>query len=227
MSSSDILKAAKRDRVGSRFARRLRKAGRIPASIQADGKGPHLDISVEEREFLASRRHHVHLYDIDVDGTTETAIVRELQWDAFGDKLNHIEFKRVQRGVETEASVALQVVGVASGGDLNVLVSDIQVRCIPSLIPDFIEVKVGEMVAGDSLTAAQLELPEGLSLATDEETVLITISAHKEMVEEPVEGAEEAEEGAEAAEGDAGAGEAPGTPADGGAEGDASGGDDA
>ncbi|MAE29447.1 MAG: 50S ribosomal protein L25 [Planctomycetota bacterium] len=216
MSSSEILKAAKRERVGSRFARRLRKAGRIPASIQAEGETPHLDISVGEREFLASRRHHVHLYDIDVEGAMETAIVRELQWDAFGDRLNHIEFKRVQRGVATEASVVLDVVGAASGGDLNVLVNEVQISCIPSLIPNSIEVKVGELTAGDSLLANELELPEGLSLAMDGETVLITISAHKEEVAEPA-------EGEDALESDGAAPEAPDA-SDSAAEGDSSGG---
>ncbi|MBJ02602.1 MAG: 50S ribosomal protein L25 [Planctomycetes bacterium] len=217
MSSSDILKAERRARVGSRFARRLRKVGRIPASIQADGKAPHLDISVEEREFFASRRHHVHLYDIDVEGSTETAIVRELQWDAFGDRLNHIEFKRVQRGVKTESSVTLDVIGAAAEGDLNVLVNEVQISCIPSLIPNSIEVSVSGLTAGDNLTAQQLELPEGISLAMDGETVLITISAHRVEVEEP---AEDAEDEA-AADGDAGAPDASSTP-DSAAEGDSS-----
>ena len=83
MSSSLSLKASKREKVGSRHARKLRRDGRIPCSIQPHEEREHVDIHIDEREFLAARRHHVHLFDIDVDGEMETAVIRELQWDAF------------------------------------------------------------------------------------------------------------------------------------------------
>ena len=124
MSDSSILTAERREIVGTSAARKVRSAGRIPASLQADGESAHLDISIDEREFLTSRRQHVHLYDIDVEGEVSSAIVRELQWDAFGDNIIHVEFRRVQRGVEIESVVALTTVGQANGV-VNLLVSQI------------------------------------------------------------------------------------------------------
>ena len=139
MSDSSVLAAERREIVGTRAARAVRNAGRIPASLQADAESPHVDISIDEREFLASRRQHVHLYDIDVDGELSSVIVRELQWDAFGDHIVHVEFRRVQRGVEIESVVELRTVGQA-GGVVNLLVSQITILSIPSKLPDGLEI---------------------------------------------------------------------------------------
>ena len=149
MSSSQILKARKRPKLGSRHARNVRRDGHIPATIQPDArKSEHLDIAIDEVEFLAARRHHVHLFDIDVEGSTETAVVRELQWDTFGERILHIEFKRVQRGVKTEAEVELEFVGHPKHGVVNHLVGHVTILADPTLIPDNLEVRVGELEEG-------------------------------------------------------------------------------
>ncbi|MCH2105342.1 MAG: 50S ribosomal protein L25 [Planctomycetes bacterium] len=201
MSDSSILTAERREKVGTRASREVRSAGRIPASLQADGNSPHVDISIDEREFLAFRRQHVNLYDIDVDGDLSSAIVRELQWDAFGDNIIHVEFRRVQRGVEIESVVALSTAGQANGV-VNLLVSQIAIRSIPSKIPDGLVISVKGLEEGTHLTAAEIEMPEGVSLAIDGETEVVTISGMKEEVEESTAAAAEGEEGAEPAAGD-------------------------
>ena len=183
MSDSSVLTAERREKVGTRASRAVRSAGRIPASLQADGKTGHVDISIDERSFLASRRNHVHLYDIDVDGDVSSAIVRELQWDAFGDNIIHVEFRRVERGVEIESDVALTTARQANGV-VNLLVSQITIRSIPSMIPNGLEIDVKGLEEGTHLTASQIEMPEGVSLAIDPETEVVTISGMKE--EEPI-----------------------------------------
>ena len=199
MSDSSVLPAERREIVGTRASRAVRSAGRIPASLQADSESAHIDISIDEREFLASRRKHIHLYDIDVEGDVSSAIVRELQWDAFGDNIIHVEFRRVQRGVEIESVVALSTVGQAAGL-VNLLVSQITILSIPSKIPDGLEINVKGLEEGTHLTAEAIEMPEGVSLAIDLETEVVTISGIKEEVEEAV----EVEEGLEPeVEGDA------------------------
>jgi large subunit ribosomal protein L25 len=186
MSDSSILSAERREKVGTRASRAIRGAGRIPANLQSDGDSGHLDISIDEREFLASRRRHIHLYDIDVDGDVSSAIVRELQWDTFGDKIIHVEFRRVQRGVEIESEVALTTTGHADGV-VNLLVSLITIRSIPSKIPDGLKIKVDALEEGTHLTADAIEMPEGVSLAIDPETEVVTISGLKEEIEETTE----------------------------------------
>jgi len=193
MSQSLTLKAQKRAALGTKASRELRAAGRIPANVQGDGA--HIDFSLDEAEFLASRRHHVHLYDIDIDGDVETAVVRDLQWDAYGDRLVHIEFRKVVRGVAIESEVGLEFYGHPESGILNQLMSHITVRCIPSMIPDSIRVRVDRHAEGDHVLAGELEMPEGVELAEDPDAEVATIVAAKhrpataEMTEEGGEGA--------------------------------------
>ena len=142
--SSDTLKAKKREKVGTRSAKKLRLEGRIPANLQGENQD-HVDFSIDMHEFMASRRHHVHLYDLDIDGNVESAVVRELQYDAFGDNIIHVEFKRVIRGQKTDAEVAISYYGHPKGGVLNQLLTHITISCLPSQIPDSLEVRLGDM----------------------------------------------------------------------------------
>jgi len=191
MSQSQVLKAQKRTQLGSRASRQLRAEGKLPANIQ--GEGNHVDIAIDEREFLASRRAHVHLYDIDVDGEVESAVVRELQWDTFGDNLLHVEFKKVTRGVETESEVALEFTGMPKGGVINHLVDHVTIRCIPSLIPDSLVVSVDGLEAGAHVKASDIRLPEGITLGIDPGIDVATIVGGGDEGEEAAEEGEEGE----------------------------------
>lgn len=173
MASSQVLSAAKRTALGTRASRAMRGTGRIPANIQ--GGGDHTDISIDEREFLASRRAHVHLYDINVDGDEQTAVVQELQWDTFGDCILHVEFRKVVRGVETESEVAMVFTGNPKGGVPSHLVDQLMISCIPSLIPDNLEVNVDGLEEHDHVKAKDIKLPVGVSLACDPELEVATI----------------------------------------------------
>ncbi|HIF41634.1 MAG TPA: 50S ribosomal protein L25 [Planctomycetes bacterium] len=212
MSSSEVLKCGLRDKVGSRDARKLRSQGRIPASIQAEGKSVHLNIHLAADAFHSSRRHHVHLYDLDVDGDVHTAVVREMQWDVMGDYLNHIEFRPVQRGVAIESQVSLVFHGQVKDAVLSQNVTEITISCIPSLIPDNLEVEVDGLEVGVHLHASDIILPEGITLAVDPEFEIAVVGQLKVVVEEElavdvdpdaveIEGGQ-ASEGGEAAGGD-------------------------
>jgi len=197
---SATLNGKVRDKVGSRWARRLRMQGRIPASIQGEGK-PNLDIDIDEDLFLAARRHHEHLFDIELGKETETALVRELAYNSLGDRIIHVEFRRVVRGRKTEAEVELQFSGHPAGGVLNHLVTHIMISAVPTEIPDFIEVRVDELELGHPLLAKELILPAGVELASDPEEQVAVVNIVREVVEPTEEEGEEGEgEAAAAAE---------------------------
>lgn len=187
---SETLSAEIREKVGSRHARTLRSQGRIPASLQSDGTTAHFDFHIEEHNFLATRRRHTHLYEIDLGGKVETAVVRELQWDTFGDSILHIEFKRVQLDVETDSEVELEFVGHPKGGMLNHLLAHVKVRSIPALIPDSIEVPVGHLEANGVIYARDLVMPEGVVLAINPDLKVAVVVIAKVEVEAPVVAAE-------------------------------------
>ena len=180
------LQCSLRESLGSRASRKLRAGGRIPASLQGEDID-NINLHLDADSFHAARRHHVSLFDLDIDGRVESAVVRELQWDAMGDHLVHIEFKRVIRGVETEAEVNLTFAGMPKEGVVNVVQGTITVRCIPSLIPEQIKFSVDGLEAGSHILAGSLEMPEGVSLGVDPETEVAVIAAIREESDEPAE----------------------------------------
>jgi len=188
MSQSENLKAQPRPKLGTRSARKLREEGRIPASMDADdAASTHRDFSIEEHLFLATRRRHVHLYDLDFSGSVESAVVRELQWDAMGEFIVHVDFKRVRRDVETSADVMLEFTGHPKGGMLNHLLTKVRVLCLPADIPDSIEVPIGKLDTGDAVHAHELVLPKGVKLATNPNQMVCNVVLQKvEVVATPV-----------------------------------------
>ncbi len=205
MSQSHTLKAAARSKKGTRHARALRQSGQIPACLLSDGTVPAVEFSIDAHAFMTARRHHVHLFELEIGGGVETALVRDLQWDTFGEAVLHVEFKRVRRDVETEAEVELEFVGHPKTGMLNHLVTHVTVRCIPALIPDSIEVPVGHLEQGGLIVARELKLPENVRLAVAPEMPIANSVLVKVEVEPTVAAAPTAE-GAVAAPGAAAAG---------------------
>ena len=190
---------AVRESLGSRASRRLRAMGRAIASLQADSDNAHVDLHFDEAEFHAARRAHAHLFDLEFNGATESAIVRELQWDALGDTLLHVEFKRVIRGQKTESSVPLAFTGTPAGV-LNHDLDTVTVSCIPSLIPDAIKVSVDGLEPGAHVKASDVTMPEGIELLLDPDTEIAVISEMRASAST----ADEAE-GADAEDGEAAA----------------------
>jgi large subunit ribosomal protein L25 len=190
---TEVLKGELRQKVGSRHARALRAEGRIPAALNADDTHEHVHLSIEEHGYLASRRRHTHLYEIELGGKLQMAVVRELQWDTLGERIVHIDFKRVQKDVKTESEVELEFIGHPKGGVLNHLITHVTVRCVPSLIPDSIEVPVAGLEQGGAVYGRELKVPEGVEilLAPDAKVAVVVAAAKPEAapVVAPVEGA--------------------------------------
>lgn len=177
-TTSKVLKAEKRAKLGTRSSRALRADGRIPGVLEADEKKPRLDIAIDEQAFMASRRHHQHLYEIDVEGGVEAALVRRLEWDVFGDRVLHVEFRRVDRTKKTEVEVELTFVGHPKGV-LNHMLTHVVVRALPTEIPDELEVSVADLEVGASVSAGALKMPKGVELVTPADALLARISQLK------------------------------------------------
>jgi large subunit ribosomal protein L25 len=187
------LKTAPRTSLGSRAARILRLQGRIPVSLQGEGKEA-LFLTIDEHEFRTARRKHEHVFMLELEGGAQDSVmVRELQWDPLGEEIVHVEFRRVDLTRETEADVPLEFVGHPKGGVLNHLVALVKVAAIPSKIPDSIEVKVDAMELGHPLYARDLKLPEGVRLVTPGNLSIAVVVIVKEEVAAPVAAAAPAE----------------------------------
>ncbi|MDA0948885.1 MAG: 50S ribosomal protein L25, partial [Planctomycetota bacterium] len=143
-----------RETLGSRSARALRAAGRIPASLQFEGRdGALCHFSIDEAEFAAARRSEASLFDLEIGGEVKSAVIREIQYDSMGSNVNHVDFKGVIRGQRSDVRVSISVTGTAQG-TLNQSMDSVEVNCLPKDIPDAIEVQVGSLEPGTQLHAS-------------------------------------------------------------------------
>ncbi|MCV2217295.1 50S ribosomal protein L25/general stress protein Ctc [Thauera sp. Sel9] len=165
-------KAAKRDAQGTGASRRLRRAGQLPGIIY--GTSEALPITLDHNELfhlLRKEVFHSSVLTIDVDGNKETVVLRDTQWHAFKPQVLHIDFQRVAADQKMHLKVPLHFVGddvcpaVKLGGCIvSHVLNEIDVQCLPKDLPEFVEVDLSALEAGQSVHVSQIKLPAGVEL---------------------------------------------------------------
>lgn len=190
--------AEPRERIGSRYAQRLRRDGRLPAIIYGHNETP-VAVSFDHKELVTHVRDGAHLVEVvigDSAGAGETCLVKELQFGFLGDDVIHVDLARVSLDEEVEVSVALRFTGECAaaaqpGAILSHNLTQLEIACKANAIPE--DIVVDESALTGTLTVGDLRLPPGVRCTLDPATVVASIS----FVQEEVEG--EAAEVAEAA----------------------------
>lgn len=216
------LRATRRYETGKGVARRLRAAGKVPAVLYGKDQES-ISLTIDAREALQlfysiSVENTIVNVQIDDDKEELETLVREIQMHPFRPDLIHVDFYSIERGVALEVDIPANYIGtpqgVRDGGVLEVILHELRVKCIPSLIPDIIEIEISGLDIGDSIHASEISTDEGVELLTDPGQTLCLVSAprveEEEEEEELVEGdegfePEEGAEGEEGADGEAGA----------------------
>ncbi len=181
-----------RDASGKGVARKLRRAGRVPGVIYGGGGDPML-VSMDARETF-------NLFQsIPVDNTilqlhvgdreSERALVREVQVHPYRPALLHVDFIRIRRGVAIEVQIPLHFEGLpegvrSEGGTLEQVIHDITVKCVPSRIPEAIEIDVTHLGIGDVVRAGEIDMPEGVENLMDPDRTICGVAAPRAIVEE-------------------------------------------
>lgn len=179
---------AKNKGTGTRYSRRLRKHGRVPAIIYGHKK-PNVAISLTREDVAMMLKKSIHSAELRYDGTTELAVVRDVQWDHLGKEIIHLDFYRVDPGEKVEAEVTLelhgQAPGIAQGGRLDQQLRSLKIMAKVGDIPKSIRLEVGEMVIGDSIFVRDLPLPSGVTTEVDPDQLII------QLIERPGQAAED------------------------------------
>lgn len=217
MSMNATLSAEKRTETGKGAARQLRASGRIPAIVYGQGDEG-LSVSLDEHEAdLLFHRISVDntIVNIEVAGEDEpiSTLIREVQTDPIKASILHVDFYRIQTGVEVEVEVPVHVEGTPigvkdSGGVLQLVVHDLPVACIPSKIPEHISIDVSGLDIGDAIHVYDIDMPEGVRALIDEDRTLATVNLPRQEIEEDEPEADEMDvevigEGEELPEGEA------------------------
>ncbi|MEW4571109.1 50S ribosomal protein L25 [Tautonia sp. JC769] len=175
---------AKNKGTGSRVARKLRAQGRVPAIIYGHKKDP-VPISLSKDDVALMLKRSIHLAQLAWDGTTELAVVRDVQWDYLGKDIIHLDFLRVSAGETVESEVALELhgepAGLALGGRLEQIVRSLKVKAKPTAIPKVITLEVGDLGLGQAILVRDLKgmLPEGVTTDADDSIMLVHVVEKK------------------------------------------------
>lgn len=172
--SSIEFNATKREGQGSSASRRLRRAGQLPGIIYGAGKDA-LPVTFDHNDLyhlLKKEAFHASVLSINVEGTKETVVLRDTQWHAYKQQVLHIDFQRVDASQKLHLKVPLHFTNgenspaVKLGGNIIAhVMTELDVQCLPSSLPEFIEVDLGALEAGQSIHISQLKLPAGVEVA--------------------------------------------------------------
>ena len=165
-----------RENFGKGFARRLRAAGKIPAVIYGHGTDPvHVALPGHQVSLLIRRANVV--LELDVNGTEQLTLVKDVQKDPVHQIIEHIDLLVVRKGEKIQVDVPISVVGESAPGtiaaqDANTVLLEVEA----THIPERIELDVEGLEEGTHITAGELTLPRGASLVVDPETLIVAIS---------------------------------------------------
>lgn len=193
------VQAAKRDVKGTGASRRLRHAGTTPGIIYGGDK-PAVQISLDHNNLFHALRNeafHSSVLNIDVEGSEETVILRDVQWHAFRQQVLHIDFQRVDATHAVHLKVPVHFIGAdvcpgvkLHGGTFSHTINEIDVKGLAADLPAFIEINVKALDNGAALHLRDVKLPKGVELAhaADGDKVIASIVAARGGEPEAAEG---------------------------------------
>ncbi len=158
--------------VGSASAKAVRRQGKVPAVIYGGSASP-LMLVLDHNEIVKHLAHEAvysHVLDVTVDGETEKAVLKHIQRHPAKPQILHMDFMRVDESHRLKVHVPLHFVneaicvGVKKGGVVTHAMTDVEVVCMPSALPEFIEVDLTAIDIGATIHLSDLVLPAGVEL---------------------------------------------------------------
>jgi large subunit ribosomal protein L25 len=212
MADENKLTAEPRTSFGKGAARKIRATGKIPAVIYGHGTEPqHVTLPSHEVGLILRKANAV--LDLDINGKSQLALVKDVQKDPVKQIIEHLDLVVIRKGEKVTVDIPVHVEGEAAPGtqvlqDANTL----SIEAEATNIPERLTVSIEGLGEGTQIHASDVKLPEGSSLISDPETLVIGITGAQaqdlgesegeeaeaaEAVEEAVVAAVEAEESAE------------------------------
>ena len=184
------LTATKRDAKGSGASRRLRHTGNTPAIIYGNDK-PALQVTLDHNGLyhaLRKEAFHSSVLNIDVEGTKEAVILRDVQWHPFRQLILHVDFQRVDTTHAIHIKLPVHFVNAdvcpgvkVHGGVASHTITELDIKGLVADLPAFIEIDLKDLDAGAALHLKDVKLPKGVELAhaTDGDKVAASIVTNR------------------------------------------------
>ena len=164
--------AESRGRSGKNAARNIRRQGDVPAVIYGGHKEPQM-LVLNHNEVIKHLNHEAvysHVLDVKVDGKTEQAILKGVQRNPAKFQILHLDFLRVSMSEAVKVHVPLHFInentsiGGKKGGIATHSMVDIEVSCLPSVLPEYIEVNMATLDIGETIHLSDIKMPAGVDI---------------------------------------------------------------
>jgi large subunit ribosomal protein L25 len=178
-----VLRGWRRDQAGKGVARKIRAKGLIPAVLYGGGENIPLSLQPKELLKILSAGDNT-IFRLELDGGAgeeRQAIVRALQRDPIKDAVLHADLYKISMDIELTVSVPVVLEGDSQavsdvGGIINQLLHEIEIECLPGLIPHELKIDVSHLSVGDVLHVQDLQVPAGIRVLADAGEVVATVS---------------------------------------------------
>jgi len=205
------INARRREAQGTGASRRLRRSGGVPGIVYGGDKGP-VNIVLEHKELLqnlSQEAFHASILTLKLDGDAEQVLLRAFNMHPWQGRVQHVDFQRVSRDRKIHMKVPLHFVNAEKspgvkeqGGVANHVLNELDIRCLPDDLPEYIVVDMGALSVGSSIHVRDLALPKGVEpvLHRGENPVVATVIQPVLVTEEEEAAAAAAEAAVPAAE---------------------------
>ncbi len=191
-----VIQAEQRNLLGKNANRRLRTTGKIPAVVYGHGFEA-VSVAVDPKDIhriLHSESGHNTIFKLQLPDATKDVLIRDYQLDPVKGHLLHADFQTVAMDEVMVFEVPIEAVGnsigVKNGGILDIVLREIELECLPSDVPDSLEVDVTALDIGDVVRVEDLQFDSSkITLLSEPDLVVLNIASP--AVEEEEEEAEE------------------------------------
>lgn len=191
-----------RNTQGTGASRRLRRAGKVPGIVYGSSDAP-VSIELDHNTlFHALRKEAFHssILDLEIDGgPASNVLLRDVQMHPFKQQVLHIDFQRVAANEKIHVRVPLHFINAEvspavklSSNVVSHVMNDIEVICLPTDLPEFIEIDLGQLEAQGTIHVSDMKLPAGVAVTPHPEEVVATATTPRAMIEEKAAEAEAA-----------------------------------
>ena len=164
--------ATSREKSGTSSARAVRRQGNVPSIIYGGSTAPAL-IALNHNDVLKHLENEAvysHILEINIDGKTEKAVLKDLQRHPAKPLVLHMDFMRINENELLKMHVPLhfineiEAVGVKKGGVATHARVEIEISCMPAALPEYLQVDLGNLDVGESVHLSEIQLPEGVEI---------------------------------------------------------------
>lgn len=189
------LLAEVRESRGSSYSRNLRAKGQIPGVIYGKGREP-LALSIDEKEIKKVIGKN-SLIDLGFGEETASVVLKDIQRDPLRGNPIHFDFQEVDLKQRITITVSIHLegtpAGIKEGGILQQTLREVDLECLPTEMPNYLQVDISHLKVGESLHVDELVVPENLTILTSPEEVVVTIVTPTLNVKEEEDVADEEE----------------------------------